>query len=226
MPFKVKKIISKDAAYSEFSSQKRYGERGQSLVEILIAVGISATLVGSVVSTYVVSLRSNANARLSAIGTQLAQETYDNVKAIAEADWVSVYSVTKGATYHLSLTGDTFDIVSGTEVVGVDEIQYTRFFVIESIQRGIGGDIIEVGGTDDPSTQKVTVTASWPIAGEADSTTITGYISRNRNTSHRSTNWTDGPENEGPFIGQTSGFTSSDNVDYTTLPGVIKLLNF
>ncbi|MCK9187170.1 MAG: hypothetical protein PHS16_01985 [Candidatus Colwellbacteria bacterium] len=212
-----------------FKVKKRsscFNEKGQSLVEILIAVGISATLVGSVVSTYVVSLRSNANARLSAIGTQLAQETYDNVKALAEANWVDIYSVTKGATYYLSLAGDTFDISSGTQVVEVDEVQYTRSFIVENVQRGIGGDIIEIGGSDDPSTQKITVTVTWPIAGETDSTAITGYISRNRNASLRSTNWTEGPENEGPFIGQTSGFTSSDNVDYTTLPGVIKLLNF
>jgi Tfp pilus assembly protein PilV len=75
-------------------------EKGQSLMEVLIAIGIAATLIGSVVSTYVVSLRSNANARLSAIATQLAQETYDNKKALAEADWHSVYPVTKSADYH------------------------------------------------------------------------------------------------------------------------------
>jgi len=201
-------------------------EGGQSLVEILIAVGISAALIGSVVSTYVVSLRSNANARLSAVGTQLAQETYDNVKALAEADWNTIHSLTKGATYHLSLIGDTFEVISGTQVSEVDEVPYTKSFVIENVQRGIGGDIIELGGNNDPSTQKVTVTVSWPIVGEADDTKITGYISRNRNSSLRSTNWTDGPDMEGPFIGQTSGFTSSENVDYLTLPGVIKLLNF
>ena len=201
-------------------------ERGQSLVEILIAVGISAALIGSVVSTYVVSLRSNANARLSAIGTQLAQETYDNVKALAESDWHTIYSVTKGANQHLVLADDTFSVVPGTEAFEVDGTLYTRSFVVENVQRGLSGDIVSSGGEDNPSTQKVTVTVSWPISGETDDTKITGYIARNRNASLRSTNWTDGPENEGPFIGQTSGFTASSNVDYMTLPGVIKLLNF
>jgi type II secretory pathway pseudopilin PulG len=201
-------------------------EKGQSLVEILIAVGISAALIGSVVSTYVVSLRSNANARLSAIGTQLAQETYDNVKALSEADWHTVYSVTKGANQHLTLSGNTFSVVPGTEAFDVDGTQYVRSFIVENVQRSLGGEIIPSGGNDDPSTQKVTVAVSWPISGETDETKISGYITRNRNASLRSTNWTDGPDNEGPFIGQTSGFTSSSNVDYVTLPGVIKLLNF
>ncbi|MFA5053478.1 MAG: hypothetical protein WC565_05440 [Parcubacteria group bacterium] len=223
--------------------QKRsFYEKGQSLVEILIAVGISAALIGSVVSTYVISLRSNANARLSAIGTQFAQETYDNVKALAEADWHTVYSITKGANYHLSLLGDSFEIIAGTETIEVDETEYTRSFVVEDVARDGNGDIISENrtpnslaremialaevGKNDPSTQKVTVTVSWPISGDTANTKITGYISRNRNISLRSTNWNEGPGNEGPFIGQTSGFNASVNIDYTTLPGVIKILNF
>lgn len=201
-------------------------ESGQSLVEILIAVGISATLIGSVVSTYVVSLRSNANARLSSVGTQLAQEMFDNVKALAEANWNTIYAVTKGSAYHLSLAGDTFEIVSGTEIVEVDGASFTKSFVVNNVKRGDGGDIVEVGGNDDPSTQKVTATVSWLVAGETTNTQISGYIARNRNVSLRLTNWTDGPDNYGPFIGQSSGFSNSSNVDYVTLPGVIKLLNF
>jgi type II secretory pathway pseudopilin PulG len=201
-------------------------EKGQSLMEVLIAIGIAATLIGSVVSTYVVSLRSNANARLSAIGTQLAQETYDNVKALAESDWHSVYLITKSADYHLALSGDNFDIVSGTETVEVDDTEYVRSFTIENAQRDIAGGIVLSGGEDSPSTQRVTVTVSWPIAGDTANTKISGYITRHRNISLRLTNWVEGPSNEGPFIGQASGFSSSTNVDYTTLPGVIKLLSF
>jgi type II secretory pathway pseudopilin PulG len=202
------------------------GESGQSLVEILIAIGISAALVGSVVSTYVVSLRSNANARLSSVGTQLAQEVFDNVKAISEANWNTVYVITKGSAHHLIISSNTFEIIPGTEIVEVNEILFTKSFIIENVERGDGGDIVGSGGNNDPSTQKVTVTVSWPIAGETADTRISGYISRNRNISLRSTNWTDGPDNVGPFVGQSSGFSSSSNVDYITLPGVIKLLNF
>jgi type II secretory pathway pseudopilin PulG len=201
-------------------------EKGQSLMEVLIAIGIAAALIGSVVSTYVVSLRSNANARLSAIGTQLAQETYDNIKALSEADWHSIYLVTKGANYHLSLSGDSFIIIPGIETTEVDGVEYSRSFVVNNVQRGLGGDIVLSGGNDDPSTQKVTVTATWPLSGDTGNTKITGYVTRHRNVSLRSASWTDGPDNEGPFIGQTSGFTTSTNIDYVTLPGVIKLLNF
>jgi type II secretory pathway pseudopilin PulG len=206
---------------SELSSIK-----GQSLVEILIAVGVSATLIGSVVSTYVVSLNSNANARLSAVGTELAQENYDNVKAISEAEWNTIYNSTKGSPYYLSLGAETFSLVSGTENVQVDDVAYTRSFVIENVLRSAGGDIVSVGGIDDPSTQRITVTVSWIGTGSARETKIAGYISRTRNISLRLTNWDTGPGNEGPFVSQTTSYSSSSNIDYITLPGVIKLLNF
>ncbi|MDD4931329.1 MAG: hypothetical protein PHG66_04280 [Candidatus Colwellbacteria bacterium] len=200
--------------------------RGQSLVEILIAVGISATIIGGVVSTYVVSLNSNANARFSAIGTELAQETFDNVKAISEAEWKTVYDVTKGTAFHLSLGEDSFNLVSGEEAVTIDGVPYTRFFIIDNVGRTGGGDIVSVGGIDDPSTQRVTVTVSWLSAGSQRQTKISGYISRTRNISLRLSNWDGGPGSTGPFIGQTTTFFSDNNVDYETLPGVIKLLNF
>lgn len=200
--------------------------RGQSLVEILIAVGISATLIGSVVSTYVVSLNSNANARLSAIGTELAQETFDNVKAISEAEWNTIYGVTKGSPYHLSLGAQTFTLDPGSEDISVDDVTYTRSLTVDNTLRGGGGDIVSVGGTDDPSTQRVTVTVSWLGTGSQRQTKMSGYISRTKNISIRLTNWDAGPGNAGPFVSQTTGYSESDNVDYSTLPGVIKLLNF
>lgn len=200
---------------------------GQSLLEILIAIGISAILVGSVVSTYVVSLSSNANARLQAVGGQLGQETFDNVKAVSEANWHTIYDLTKGSNYYLSLAGSTFGPVVGTESIPVDNVSYTRSFVVENIQRGTGGDIVTAGGTDDPSTQRVTVTVSWPSPkGGTNTAKMSGFMSRNKNVSLRLTDWENGPGSTGPFIGQASGFFSGTNVDYGTLPGVIKLLDF
>ncbi|MDD5099071.1 MAG: prepilin-type N-terminal cleavage/methylation domain-containing protein [Candidatus Colwellbacteria bacterium] len=199
--------------------------RGQSLVEILIAIGISSVLIGGVVTTYVVSLNSNADARLSAVGTELAQETYDNIKAISEAQWSTVYNVTKSTPYHLSLVDQSFDIVSGTEEITIDDFVYTRSFTVENVLRGAGGDIVSSGGVDDPSTQKITVIVEWTSVMGARETKIGGYISRTRNISLRLTNWGDSGD-EGPFVSQTTSFLTSDNIDFVSLPGVIKVLNF
>ena len=208
-------------------SMGRNGIAGQSLVEILIAVGVSSLLIGSVVTTYIVSLRSNATARISAVATQLAQETFDNIKAISEANWNAIYSGTKNSDYYLALSDNVFVVTSGVQSVNVNTDVYTRSFRVQNIERNPSGEIVAAGlGVDDPSTQLVTVTVGWTVAGSSGETKVGGYISRVKNASLRSSSWSEGATGEGPFIGQTSSFSSSTNVDWSSLPGVIKVLNF
>lgn len=212
-----------------FTSGKNIYEKGQSIVEILIAIGMVAVILGSVVATYVVSLRANANARLSAVGVQLAGETYDNIRALAEADWHTITAVPRATNHHLTLAGGNFNVNSGVETIIVNDIQYTRSFIIENVHRDTGGNIVTPSGIEHPSTQRVVVTVSWPIVGATGETSMAGFIARNRNVSLRATNWTDGPlqtEPFTPFVGETSVFASSENIDFTTLPGVIRILNF
>ncbi len=201
-------------------------EKGQSIVEILIAIGIAALIIGSVVTTYVVSLRANANARLAAVGLQFAEETYDNLRALTEANWHTLHAIPKAVNHHLTIVGDKFSINTGTETLMAQDVQYTRSFIVENVQRDAGGNIVATGGLNDPSTQRVAVTVSWPIAGETGTARIEGFLARNRNISFRTTNWTDGPLHAGPFMGETSGFATGNNIDFATLPGTIKLLNF
>lgn len=201
---------------------------GQSLVEILIAVGVSSLIIGSVVTTYIASLNSNANARINAVATQLAQETFDNVKAMSEADWNSIYLKTKNTNYYLQLNGTgSFDVITGTENIAAGGTNYTRAFTLQNVSRSLGGDIVASGmGPDDPSTQLVMVTVGWTIGGKPGTTRVGGYISRVKNTSLKLTTWNGGSGSEGPFIGQTNTFSASTNVDWNTLPGTLKVLNF
>ncbi len=198
---------------------------GQSLVEILVAVGISSLIIGSVVTTYIASLNSNANARINAVATQLAQETFDNIKALSEADWNNIYLKSKSTNYYLQVNGTgSFDILAGTETISAGGTNYTRAFTLQNVSRSLGGDIGL--GTDDPSTQLVMVTVGWSLAGNPGATRVGGYIARTKNTSLKITNWEGGDGKEGPFIGQTNNFFSSTNVDWSTLPGTLKVLNF
>lgn len=200
---------------------------GQSLVEILIAVGVSSLLIGSVVTTYIVSLKSNATARIAAVATQLAQESFDNVKALSEANWNAIYGVTKNSDYYLNLTGGAFVVTPGVQTVAVNTDTYTRSFRVVNVERNPSGEIVATGlGVDDPSTQLVTVIVGWTVAGSPGSTQVGGYISRVKNSSFRSTNWSGGGFGEGPFVGQTTTFSASTNIDWSSLPGVIKVLNF
>lgn len=201
-------------------------QKGQSLVELMIAIGISAILVGGISTTYITSLKSNANARLSSVSAQLAQELYDNIKALSDSNWNSIYLLIKGSNYFLNLSGNTFAVSQGTDTVLIDGVSYTRYFIVNNVSRDGSGAIASSGGADDPSTQVVTAYVSWASSGTSGTTRVGGYIERNRNTSTRVSDWEGGSGQEGPFVGQTNSFSSGTNVDYTTLPGAIKILTF
>lgn len=87
---------------------------------------------------------------------------------------------------------------------------YTRSFKIENVFRQ-DGNIVSSGGTEDPSTQKITATVSW---GDNLSLSISEYITRNRNDVTQESDWSGGNFDSG----------ASEAIDAST-PGEIKLSN-
>lgn len=85
---------------------------------------------------------------------------------------------------------------------------YNRALTVENVSRDAGGNIVTTGGTDDPSTQKVTATINFE---EGAPIQITEYFTRNKNDVTRITDWS----NQGSY-------SSQNGVDINT-PGQIKL---
>ena len=91
---------------------------------------------------------------------------------------------------------------------------YERYFYVDNVERdssGIG-NIVESGGTSDPSTQKVTSVVTWE-GGR--SVTFTSYITRNGNTLFFQNNWSDGGGVDGPITIASSTFATSSNITFS-----------
>lgn len=199
---------------------------GQSLMEILIAIAFAALLLTGAVSTYIILIRSSANTRITSVGTQLAQETFDNIKFIGENNWHTIFNLIKDSNYYLSSSAGVFTIMPGKETIVINDITYTRSFIVRNVRRDDGGQIIITsGGIDDPSTQLIDVTVSWSIAGSEDHVSVMGYIMRTNNASLQSTDWHGGPGFIDPITGQSINFFNSSNIEHTT-PGIIRLMGF
>ncbi len=97
---------------------------------------------------------------------------------------------------------------------------YTRYFYVTNVGRDGGGYILSSGGTDDPSTQLITVV--YGAKGAATST-ISEYITRSRNSVFDQTDWSGGPGQDGPVTSTNSRFASSSNIDYSTTTGSIRI---
>ncbi|MBI2011078.1 MAG: hypothetical protein HYS89_02550 [Candidatus Colwellbacteria bacterium] len=179
---------------------------GQSLVEVIVGAAIAALIIGGAATALVVALRSNKQATNSETAVSLGEELRDGLKSVAEADWQDLYSLSpKGAgnPYHLIESGSPPVLVtaSSTEDVVVSGITYTRSFITENANRDSNGDIVSSGGTEDTSTQKVTVTVTWSSTGGTAQAQIVEYFTRwSKNAVVDFTDWSGSSGTEGPSV--------------------------
>jgi len=223
---------------------KRYKsqEKGFSLFEILIAMSVFA-IVGIVASQLVsVSLQSGKASGQKTVAAALAQETMGAANAIILEKWHNIYqppdgtgnettdkgpSVTFYPTANSGSCGSVkWCLVAGEESLNINDLVYKRSLYIENVSRDGAGAIVNTGGTDDPSTQKITVTVSWENSASVTlgSISTSNYITRSRNTAASQTQWVSG--GSAPTPGETgtygTDFSSQTNIDLSA-PDNIKL---
>lgn len=146
--------------------------KGQSLIEFIIAIGLAAIFLPALLTGLISSREGKAqqNQRLKAVA--LLKETEEVVRDVREKGWTT-FAV--NGTFHPEISGNSWNLASGTETVG----GFTRQVVISDVYRNESGVIVSSGGTVDPSTKKATITVSWglPFFSSIDSTSyLTRYL--------------------------------------------------
>lgn len=129
---------------------------GQSLVELLITLALTAILLPALLTGLITSRqgRPQTSQRLSA--TALMRETVEAIRSVRSGGWSGVST---NGTYHPEISGSHWSLVSGSDIVS----GYTRSIIIADVSRNSSGVIVTSGGTLDPSTKLVTVNLSWSL---------------------------------------------------------------
>lgn len=208
---------------------------GQSLVEVLIALGIGVILIGVAATTIVPMLRSNLETRTVQVASQLTQEYLDNIQSLSEYNWNSIASTTKGqdSKFHLTPISAIYEITSGPTSTIIGDRAFTRYFFVENVNRdscGVGDITVgtttlctgpkSIGVAEDSSTQKITVIVSWE---NNRSISKIQYLTRNRNKVFVQTDWSGGFGQENPITSTSTNnkFATSTDIDYSTTKGSI-----
>lgn len=206
--------------------------RGSLLIEALIAISIIVVVVALGSQMVVVSIRSNKNTGDRTVAIALIDEIYEATSDAAATNWLSIYkppdgtgdaSTTKGSAnkyYPLQSSGQ-WTIASGTTSTLINGITYTRYFNIDNVSRDVSTRDIESSynsGHDDPSTQKITVTVSWP----AETATSSQFITRWRNKACGQTDWSGGTSASTSSCPTTAYGSDDGHVD-ESVSGQIKL---
>lgn len=147
---------------------------GQTLVELLVAIGLTMLLVPALVVGISTSRanRPQADQRVAAVA--LAREALDATRSVRGSSWNS-FAV--NGTYHPAVSGNNWTLEAGSENLN----GFTREIEISDVYRATdSGNIVEgTQGLIDPSTKKVAVTVSWqnPIPATVRETSyLTRYL--------------------------------------------------
>ncbi|MEZ6255256.1 MAG: prepilin-type N-terminal cleavage/methylation domain-containing protein [Patescibacteria group bacterium] len=158
-------------------------QRGFSLVEILITIGLAAILL-PVFLTSMVSIRDSRPYREKRLrASNFMQECIDAVYLAKEEGWSNVATV---GTYYPTITSNTWQLAAGSQTID----DFTREIVIEDVYRNSNLDIVTSGGILDKSTKKVTVNVDWTLPNNGQ-VTSTFYLTRYANN----TSWTQTTDN-------------------------------
>lgn len=212
---------------------KRSAQRGQSLVEILVALGLGVILIGGVTALITVNLRSSSESKINQVASSLTQEVVDGTKAVAESNWNGFYGLTKGQANKYYIASSTLTVATGTESLTVGGYNFTRYFYIENVNRtrcGVGTPVATAPTADcasnfpigessiaeDRSTQKVTVMVEWAGGGPA---VQTQYISRARNVAIRQTDWSGNSGDNSILTTPNNDYAVGTGINATSTPG-------
>ena len=216
----------------------RRGNKGQSLIEIIVGLAISAILITAAATAIALTIKESFEIKISQIASSLSQEYLDNIQVMAESDWFSVYDIANGTPYYLTASGTTYAAISGSTSTVIMGKTFIRDFAVGDVKRdscGVGNITesaltscnMEIGGNyvaNDPSTLKITVTvvADW---GNRDRVfSQSQYLTRYRNLVFHQTDWSGGNGQES-FATTSEGaivnnkFTSSNNINFSATSG-------
>lgn len=145
--------------------------KGQSLVEILLAIALAALILPGIAVGIFASRSGVAQQKERFLGTAMMEEAQSAVRSVREKGWTTF---ALNGTYHPVISGTTWSLADGPETIN----GFTRQVVISDVNRE-NGTIVATGGTLDPSTKKVDISISWllPIPSTMSSTIfLTRYL--------------------------------------------------
>ena len=145
------------------------GNKGISIIEILVVVAILAVTLTTLLGLINFSLGINDLSRQTTQANGLVQEAMEAVRSIRDnAGWQQIVNGNHG----LINTAGKWSF-SGTEnIIG----GFARIILVEDAHRDAGDNIVESGGTPDSDTKKITAFVSWSGRGQNHNIEIVTYL--------------------------------------------------
>lgn len=131
-------------------------KKGQSLIELLLVIGLLAILLPALLTGLVTSREGRPQQKQRIQATTVLNEAEEAVRSVKEAGWQNIAQLTTGIAYH-PVAGISWSLLPNAVTVN----GFTRQVVFSNVMRNSTGNIDPAGTILDPSTKKVDITVSW-----------------------------------------------------------------
>ena len=212
------------------NSSTRLGTGGQSLIEMLVALGLVVMVMMMALGIMRFLIRLGANDPVSQAGALTARQAAESAREAVAGSWQIAANATTGVQYHVATSTDGFTLAVGAATSTVNGIIYTNYIMVDPVFRSATDTIDSAGTIADPATKKITITSSWFYGGATSTEVIESYVARTRNESVVQTDWIGGPAcpARDPII--AAGTTPTQfclvtrgALDYASVPGSLRI---
>ncbi len=140
--------------------------KGIALIELLIAIAISAIIIGLAIQVMVLVRSSFLSSNIRFSSKDILDTTVDIARSIKESSWDSL---SVEGIYHPQMSGSQWILVNGEELMS--GTQFTRSIQIINVCRDTSLIIVDCStGTLDPDSKQLVIGVSWPRP-------ISGFVS-------------------------------------------------
>ena len=156
---------------------------GFTLIELIIAIGLSALFLPALIFVFSFSLGSAGQGENYTKAYSLAQEQMEAIYYIKQNDenweWAefSPVNTNDGEYYQLQNNGNSWELGNITSNPQENADGYTLSVEIHPVYRDVNGNIIESGFLDSLS-REITVNVEWKENGFPTSINLVSYVSR------------------------------------------------
>lgn len=154
--------------------KKQLGEKGFTMVEVVISTAIILAATVSLLGVYTLFLRTALDASDSVKAAYIAEGGLEAVRFMRDASWsANIKPLATSTPYGIIISGSSWQTTASETWVGGFKLTVS----FTGVNRDSNGDIVSSGGTFDPKTRLFTSTVSWSVRGATTTKSLSAYLS-------------------------------------------------
>ncbi len=131
--------------------------KGFSLAELVLAIGIFATISSMLALIVVDSTRTLENTNTRARATEIVNQVHSSLLILKSESWYNIAQHTGQGNKHIEYSINKYTVVDGEGSF----YDTTYYFTVAPVRRDTQGNIVQTGGVNDPHSRLINIIISW-----------------------------------------------------------------